>query len=151
MIWTVGRSEIERLLAKGELASVTGETTSGVEWTATAETRLAPARVIRDADPESSFILAYESVHIVGMGLLAQQGLRPTPAGGHLAVEAALRAQFGNSFKAYRWMRRERHQRMYPAFPGDHISAETLTEALGDADAMIVAAGQLIPELSLFR
>ena len=29
------------------------------------------------------------------VALLAQQGLRPTTAGGHYAVEEAIRAQFG--------------------------------------------------------
>lgn len=151
MIWTTGSADIQKLLAARELTRIAGDATEGTEWIAMAETRLNSAQSIRSDDPESAFILTYESVHIVGMGILAQQGLRPTTTGGHIAVETALRAQFGDSFTAYGWMRRTRHQSMYPAFPGDQISEEVVGEAFDDAHAMIDAARKLVPQLSMFR
>ncbi|MGH3874039.1 MAG: hypothetical protein ACRDSR_21485 [Pseudonocardiaceae bacterium] len=53
------------------------------------------AEVIALDDPESAFVLAYDAARFVGEALLAQQGLRTTQTGGHLAVSDAVRTQFG--------------------------------------------------------
>ena len=48
--------------------------------------------------------------------LLAHQGLLPTTAGGHLAVEPAIRAQFGEGFRSFGFLRRRRNE-LAPAPP----------------------------------
>lgn len=61
---------------------------------------LTTAETIASDDPDSAFVLAYDSARYAGTALLAHQGLRPTTSGGHYAVEVALRAQFGTLLTA---------------------------------------------------
>jgi hypothetical protein len=75
--------------------------------------RLETAAAVVDDDPESAFVLAYDAARFVGDALLAQQGLRPTQVGGHLAVSDAVRAQFGGPFVALNSLRR-RNELEYP-------------------------------------
>jgi len=55
--------------------------------------------------------------------VLAQQGLRSTQKGGHLAVEHAIRTQFGTNFVAFSAMRRRRAELEYRTYPGKKMSA----------------------------
>lgn len=80
--WAQGAADIEALLAKRHLERVTGARAAGAPWLKKASQRLDTAAAILDHDPESAFILAYDAARFVGEALLAQQGLRPTQAGG---------------------------------------------------------------------
>ncbi len=93
--WSQGAQEVEQLLARRHLEQVRGAQADGTPWLDKARRRLETADAIAVDDPESAFILAYDAARFVGEALLAQQGLRPTQAGGHVAVSDAMRAQFG--------------------------------------------------------
>jgi hypothetical protein len=84
------------------------------------------------------------------MALLAQQGLRSTTRGGHLAVEEAVRAQFGNAFKPFRDLRIRRNDLEYPVYPDEPIEADEVEEALDAAGGIIDAALKLLPHLGVF-
>ena len=56
------------------------------------------------------------------VALLAQQGLRPTSAGGHYAIEEVIRAQFGSSLRAFGGLRRRRNELEYPPYPTEQAS-----------------------------
>lgn len=101
--WTRGQAEVEELIASRQLQKITA------------------------GDPDSAFVLAYDSARYAGTALLAHQGLRPTTSGGHYAVEVALRAQFG-----------------------ERASQNEAAEAIQDAHTLLTAAQQLLPRLSLF-
>ena len=101
-------------------------------------------------DPESAFILAYDAARFVGEALLAQQGLRPTQAGGHLAVSDAMRAQFGGPLSRLAALRRRRNELEYPAFPGEHVDIDEVTTAITTARNLLDTAHQLIGHLTLF-
>lgn len=47
-----------------------------------------------DTDPEATCSLAYDAARKSATALLAYQELRPTTAGGHIAVVDVMRAQF---------------------------------------------------------
>ncbi len=66
----------------------------------------------------------------IGEALLAQQGLRPTQAGGHIAVVDAVRAQFAGPFGALNSLRRRRNELEYPSFPGEHVEPDEVTAAV---------------------
>jgi len=119
--WAKGIADIEQLLADRHLERVSGARAASEPWFVKAKRRLATASAFVADDPESAFVLTYDAARFVGEGLLAQQGLRSTQTGGHLAVVVAMRAQFGGPFAKIDTLRRRRHELEYPAYPGEQI------------------------------
>jgi len=101
MRWSTGEAAVERLLAVGQVERVQGAQADGASWLDRARRGLQAARVIAETAPDSSVVLAYDAARQACVALLAQQGLRPTTAGGHYAVEEVIRAQFGPSLRAF--------------------------------------------------
>lgn len=99
--WRVGEAEVETLLAERALQPVTGSAADGTHGLARARRTLASAQVLLDADPTNALVLAYDAARQACTALPAQQGLRPTTTGGHIAVERTVRAQFGAPFAPY--------------------------------------------------
>ena len=97
--WKRGESEVDALLASGELQKLTGAAANGERLLEKAAVTLTTARSAVETDPDSAFVLAYDSARQALTALLAHQGLRPTTKGGHYAVEQAVRAQFGPGFR----------------------------------------------------
>lgn len=148
--WSNGTDEIEHLLARRHLERVSGARADGAPWLDKAARRLETAKAIVVDDPESAFILAYDAARFIGEALLAQQGLRPTQAGGHLAVTDAVRAQFAGPFTALGALRRRRNELEYPSYPGEHIEPEEVTTAIDTAHELLNAARRLLGHLGLF-
>jgi hypothetical protein len=150
MTWEPGSDEIRRALKAGELQQVTGGQAAGEGWLTAARTKCATAALIADADPESAYVTAYDAARFALVGVLAHQGLRATQKGGHLAVEHAVRAQFGASFAAYGTLRRRRAELEYPAYPGEKIELSELGDALETTKRIIYAADKLLPHLTIY-
>ncbi|MFI6097381.1 hypothetical protein ACIA8G_17580 [Lentzea sp. NPDC051213] len=148
--WPKGADAIEALLAKRHLDRVSGAAAVAEPWLRQAKRRLDTAKQIADDDPESAFILAYDAARFVGTALLAQQGLRPTQAGGHLVVYEAVRDQFGGPFVQLGTLRRRRNELEYPAFPGEHVEATESRGAIAIAESLAETARQLVDHLGLF-
>jgi hypothetical protein len=148
--WSQGAQEIEQLLARHHLERIRGARAEGTSWLEKAQRRLGTAKAIAVDDPESAFVLAYDAARFVGEALLAQQGLRPTQAGGHLAVSDAVRTQFGGPLNGLGALRRRRNELEYPAFPGEHVEIEEFAMAITAARNLLDAAYQLIGHLPLF-
>lgn len=149
--WSQGAPEVEQLLARRHLEKVRGARADGTPWLDKARRRLETADAIAVDDPESAFILAYDAARFVGEALLAQQGLRPTQAGGHLTVSDAMRAQFGGPLSGLGALRRRRNELEYPAFPGEHVDIDEVTAAITTAQNLLDTAHQLIGHLTLFN
>lgn len=149
--WPQGEATIERMISTGHLQMITGVQANGPPWLDKAAKTLHTAQGIIEDDPESAYILVYDAVRHACTGLLAQQGLRPTTAGGHYAVEEAVRAQFGSRFKPLGTLRRRRNELEYPAYPGDHVDEHETRDALADAHTMLEATSKLLPHLGFFE
>jgi hypothetical protein len=149
--WQSGRHEIVAALRAGELQQVTGGQAAGDGWITQARRKYETAQLISDADPESAYVTAYDAARFALVGVLAQQGLRATQKGGHLAVEQAVRAQFGPSFATFSTLRRRRAELEYPTYPGEKVEEEELLDALRTVEEIIDGAAQLLPHLSIFR
>jgi hypothetical protein len=147
--WPNGSGEIEHFLARRHLERVSGARADGAPWLDKAARRLDTAKAIVVDDPESSFVLAYDAARFMGDALLAQQGLRPTQAGGHLAVTDAVRAQFAGPFTALGTLRR-RNELEYPSYPGEHIESQEVIAAIDTARELLSAAHRLLGHLGLF-
>jgi len=148
--WTKGESGVEALLASGELQKLTGAAANGELLLEKAAVTLTTARSAVESDPDSAFVLAYDSARQALTALLAHQGLRPTTKGGHYAVEQAVRAQFGPGFRQFGALRRRRNELEYPERPGDDADQDEAPEAIENAEAILTAAQGLLDQLGLF-
>jgi HEPN domain-containing protein len=148
--WKRGESEVEALLAAGELQKLTGAAANGERLLEKATVTLTTARSAVETDPDSAFVLAYDASRQALTALLAHQGLRPTTKGGHYAVEQAVRAQFGPGFRQFGALRRRRNELEYPERPGDDATRDEASEAVENAEAILAAAQGLLDQLGLF-
>jgi hypothetical protein len=82
MRWTTGETAVERLLATGHIERVQGAAADGASWLERARRSLEAAQVLSEPAPDSSVVLTYDAARQACVALLAQQGLRPTTAGG---------------------------------------------------------------------
>jgi hypothetical protein len=148
--WRRGEADVERLLAEGELQSLTGAAADGARWISKARRTLSTAMGAADADPDSAFTLAYDAARFACTALLAQQGLRGTTKGGHYVVEVAVRGQFGATFDRYGGLRRQRNDIEYPVMVAARLTPNDAQSAITVATELIEAAEQLLPHLGLF-
>jgi HEPN domain-containing protein len=150
MRWSAGEATVERLLAAGHIERVQGAQADGESWLARARRGLDAARVLAESAPDSSVVLAYDAARQACVALLAQQGLRPTTAGGHHTIEEVIRAQFGPSLRAFGGLRRRRNELEYPLYPTEQAGAAEAAETLRTAAEIIDSATKLLRNLGFF-
>ena len=150
MRWNAGEATVERLLAAGHIERVQGAQADGESWLERARRGLEAAQVLVESAPDSSVVLAYDAARQACVALLAQQGLRPTTAGGHYVIEEVIRAQFGPSLRAFGGLRRRRNELEYPLYPTEQADTAEAAETLGTAAEIIAAAAKLVPNLGFF-
>lgn len=145
--WTKGEDEVDRLLTAGELQKVLADNDTAVRLLASARRHVESATTTADTDPEGALSLAYDAARKAATALLAHQGLRPTAAGGHVVVVAAMREQFGDlpGLKSIDRIRRRRHESEYPD-PNSYASVEAdeVTDAIQVANDCINTAETLL-------
>lgn len=120
--WRKGEQEVARLIEQRHLQQVAADSETAAALLASAGRHVESARRAADADPEAAYALAYDAARKSATALLAHQGLRPTTAGGHIAVVDAMRAQFPGvpGLTSLDRLRRRRNQAEYPS---SHASA----------------------------
>jgi uncharacterized protein (UPF0332 family) len=135
MTWLPGRAELEGFLAKNELETVTPDLVVADRLIATASLHLESAALLKDAgDLTGAYQVAYDAMRKSSAALLAAQGLRATTSGGHVVVQDAVSAQFGNTSQAFRSFRRIRQARNRFEYP-DAGTAGATTDDVDDAIA----------------
>jgi HEPN domain len=149
--WQPGKQDVLSAINSGELQRVTGGQAAGSGWITDANRKLQTATNIAAEDPATAYVTAYDAARFALVGVLAQQGLRATQRGGHLAVEQAMRAQFGQSFADFSTLRRRRAELEYPAFAGEAVEDDEVADALAKARRIIDGAAQLLPSLGIFN
>jgi hypothetical protein len=90
--WAQGADVIERLIEARHLQRVVAGTETVEALLAAAARHVESARRSAADDREGAYSLAYDAARKSATALLAHQGLRPTSAGGHIAVVEAMRA-----------------------------------------------------------
>ncbi len=148
--WSRGEPEIELLVASGALQQIVKAASDGKPLLKRAEQTLLVARAAIEIEPDVAYATAYDAARIAATALLIQQGLRPTSAGGHLAVERALIAQFGQGFREFSTMRRRRNEIEYPLQFQEQGSAAEADQAIQTAQRFLGTAATLIGELGFF-
>jgi uncharacterized protein (UPF0332 family) len=154
--WNKGSEVIERLLEARHLEEVPADSDTVDRLIATARRHIESATSSADSDPEGALSLAYDAARKAATAVLAHQGLRPTSAGGHIAVVDAVNAQFPGveGLKSLDRLRRRRNQAEYPD-PRDYdpVTSDEVDDAVAAASACVDAAEKLLaaPQLGLFR
>lgn len=158
MTWSRGKARIEQLLRDGELDTVPASPALARRLLDEAGRHLASANAIANTDPTGCYQLAYDAARKACAALLAQQGLRSTTRGGHIAVQDTVREQFGGSrgmkaFDALSGMRRRRAASEYPDSTTPTITTDDAQDAVIAAQAILDAARQLLDSnrLDTFR
>ncbi|MEP6561175.1 MAG: hypothetical protein ABJD68_08900 [Nakamurella sp.] len=148
--WKRGEATVAKLLTDRHLQRIAGEMTDGQAWLDKAGRTLSTADRIVDSDPESALVLAYDAGRQVGTGLLAQQGLRPTTTGGHVAVTRAVIDQFDGRFTGLDTLRRRRNELQYPSYPGDLVESQEAAAAIATVRSLLADASKLLPAIGFF-
>lgn len=153
--WAKGADRVTALIESRDLQQVIADPEAVDALLASARRHIASARLTVDQDPESAYTLAYDAARKSATSLLSHQGLRPTSAGGHLAVVDAIRAQFPGvpGLTSLDRLRRRRNQAEYPDPRGyDPITAAEANDAISVAGHCATSAERLLQlaELGVF-
>lgn len=149
--WARGETAVEKMLAERALQRVPAAHSGAPASLARAHRLLTYAAALLDTDPDTVVVLAYDAARQAGTAILAQQGLRATVSGGHIAVERTLRAQFAPGFSDFHYLRRRRNELEYPsATAPETATADEAREAVAAATGIVVQAERLLPRLDHF-
>ena len=153
--WRRGEDQVTHLIEQRRLQRVVADPEIASALLASARRHVESARRTADNDPEAAYSLAYDTARKSAMALLAHQGLRPTTAGGHIAVFDVMRAQFPGvpGLASLDRLRRRRNQAEYPDPTGyDPITAAEAKEVIETAFRCVSSVERLLQldELGVF-
>jgi hypothetical protein len=145
--WAQGQDDVQRLLDRRHLQRVATNPDTVQALLAAAGRHLGLARSGAQLDPEGAYALAYDAARKSATAVLGHQGLRPTSAGGHIAVVDAVRAQFPGvpGLTSLDRLRRRRNQTEYPEPRAyDPVTTDEVADAIRVANDCLGAARRLI-------
>lgn len=154
MKWQQGRSDIDTMLADGELERVQASREHADRLLVQARRHLASAEATCDTDPEGAYDTMYDAARKALWAVLANQGLRPTRRGGHLAVHDAVRAQLdppmGPQLRPFDRMRRQRQEAEYPRIDTPEMVADDVRDDLVKVRSIVDIAEKVLDDMSVF-
>ena len=144
------------LIEQGEMERVTPSAEVAQRLMADASAHVRLAGVGLDEDPSGAVQLCYDATRKAAAALLAEQGLRATTSGGHIAVLDAAQAQFNdaggiNIFGRLHTLRRRRNRSEYPDADSPSVNAQDAHQALNTAKAVIDATRKLLESSRIDR
>lgn len=98
--WAKGADRVTALIEARHLQRVIADGDTVAALLSSARRHVESACLTADQDPEAAYTLAYDAARKSATALLNHQGLRPTSAGGHLAVVDAIQP---NSLVSRAW------------------------------------------------
>lgn len=153
--WTEGQAEVEGMVDRGDLELVAPSAAHADLLMKQADGHLAAAEPLVVEHPPSAFALLYDGARKAMTALLAKQGLRPTRAGGHVAVQDAVEAQLGRNtrhlVRPFRDLRRRRHESEYPSLEDPPVTVDEAREGLEDARGIVDVVRRMLPHVGPFR
>jgi HEPN domain-containing protein len=145
--WQQGAADIQRLIDARHLQQVAADVETPQALLAAAERHIHSARLAARHDHEGAYSMAYDAARKAATALLSHQGLRPTTAGGHIAVAEAVRAQFPGvpGLASLDRLRRRRNQAEYPQPRSyDPIHPDEVADAITVADQCVDSVRRLL-------
>jgi hypothetical protein len=141
------------MLERGELSRVVADLGLAKRLIASATRHLTSAEQLSDSDPELAYAALHDAVRKAMAAMLQAQGLRPTTTGGHLAVQRAVKAQFGSSMgrllRPVDRIRTTRHKAEYPDRE-TWVDADMVLADLPAAHQLVDAVETAIAHLNVF-
>jgi hypothetical protein len=151
MRWEQGRTTLDDMLSKGSLERIPPSRSQADAMIGQARRHLAAAGTIAIADPVGAYQLTYDAARKALTAVLENQGLRPTRAGGHIAVLDAVRAQLdpplGGALRPFDRMRRRRNDAEYPAADRPALAADEVIVDREKVDAIIELAEKVLDQM----
>jgi hypothetical protein len=153
MSWPTGQDVIRDLLARGHLQQVPASVEFAHALLEAAERALASALLIAASDPAGAYTLVYDGARKSLAAVLQAQGLRPTSAGGHYALQMAIEGQFTKpppkeAFRSFGRLRVNRNTAEYE--PVSRLNADDVAADHAAASGILEMAVLLVPELPVF-
>lgn len=145
--WAKGADRVTALIEARHLQRVIADADTSTALLGSARRHIGSARLTVSQDPEAAYSLAYDAARKSATALLNHQGLRPTSAGGHIAVVDAIRAQFPGvpGLTSLDRLRRRRNQAEYPDPSSyDPIMADEADDAIKVAEDCIASSERLL-------
>jgi hypothetical protein len=90
MRWNQGRSQVDRLIADGDLQRVPANREHADQLLVQARKDLASAKLLLEANPRRAYESIYDAARMALTAVLENEGLRPTSRGGHIAPYSAI-------------------------------------------------------------
>lgn len=146
MSWGQGASKVEDLIEAGAITRLQGADLGVSGLMDRVRQQLGSAETLLDPDPATAYVVAYDAAKHAAMALLAEQNLRVTSDGGHVAMEKVLAAQFGGVFDGFGRLRRRRNELDYPASAEDFADAAETQRALASARGIVESAQQILDQ-----
>ena len=148
--WPQGQVEVQGLIDRGELSTVPASAVQAEALLADAARHFRSAEAIAASDPSAAYAVMYDGARKALAAILAQQGLRATSKGGHLAVQNAVEAQFGQARQVVRpfgRIRRRRNDAEYPSLDNPAIDTDEVLRDIPKGRALAEAAAKILPEM----
>lgn len=154
MRWAQGRADIERMLADGELGRAAASREHAERLLGQARRHLEAAELTCELDPEGSYGMLYDASRKAFWATLANQGLRPTTRGGHLAVYHAVMAQLdpplGAQLRPFDRMRRRRHEVEYPEVDTPELVPQDVRDDVPKVRVILDIATRVLDSMGVF-
>lgn len=154
MRWNQGRSQIDRLIADGELQRVPANREHADQLLVQARKDLASAELLLDANPKRAYESIYDAARMALTAVLENEGLRPTSRGGHIAPYAAVSVQLdppmGAVLRPFDRMRRTRNRSEYPSFTTPDVTPDNVRADLPVAAAIVEVCEGVLDQMSPF-
>jgi hypothetical protein len=154
--WTQGRAVIDQLLAQHRLQQVPPNRNYADRLIETARRHLVSAGSTADDDPDGCVALLYDAARKALAAVLANQGLRPTSDGGHLAIYDAVTAQLdpplGKILRPFDRLRRQRNQAEYPPSdkPVPELDPTDLMQDIAVAGRIVDTCAQVLGQMPVY-
>ena len=154
MKWQQGRTEIDKMLADGELERGQASRDHADRLLNQARRHLDSAEGTCGSDPEGAYGALYDAGRKAPWAILANQGLRPTTKGGHLAVYHAVRAQrdppMGQDLRPFYRMRRQRHDAEYPQIDSPDLHPDDIRDDLPEIRPIVDIAERVLDNMPAY-
>lgn len=149
--WEQGREVVEQLIAEGRIDVVTPSPGHASRLVDQAARHLESAIAIAADDPEGAYSTLYDCARKSLWAILAVQGLRPTRAGGHLAVYEVVHAQLdpplGSEIRPFDRMRRQRNSVEYPEPDTAYLVESDVQDDVPKVKAILDIAARVIDQM----
>ena len=152
MRWNQGRTEIDKLIADGELQRVPPNREHADQLLVQSRKDLASAELLLDSNPKRAYESLYDAARMALTAILENEGLRPTNRGGHIAPYSAVIAQLdppmGAILRPFDRMRRTRNRSEYPSFTTPDVTPDNVRADLPVAGSIVEVCGSVLDEMS---